>query len=587
MSEAAFRDALQRVLGGSTFARSRRSRELLGYVVERALADPEAVISGPVIAQDVFGRGAGFDASSDPIVRVQMRRVRELLEEYYTNEAPTDPVRITIPKGTYRPVLSLTEAPQDGSHAERLDGHGIDPPVAAPGTRIQETPPAPTLRFTDGAPSELGRARRPWRAYPRSAALALVVLLCALFIYWQVTPTSEPESGYPALAILPFENLTGEPGNDVFATGFQHQFAADLRRFNTVRVGLVSGEVGERYDFVLSGDILSVGDEIDLHMRLTERATGNEIARRRFQSSGSQNNYFEALTAISGSAAAGIAWPGGAAAEEYILKRENSGVRPLASSDAFLCLARFKAFTNSKSKEHFRPAFACLEETTRRHPSDPVLGAAYAWLIALSSPEAHQLDIPELAERSSLEFAEEVALKSVELDPTTDVAHEYLGLIRGAMGKTRGAIDSMQRAHQQNLANPDILANLAYQHAYLGEWEEARQTAQQAMEASLSPPPWYVTPLFFDALVRGDGKAALTFAGRLALGEDPSEPIYMFAAASVAENKAEMERHRENLGAIAARFDGDPLFVVRRWVWSDEIVAALSDALTKGGFTVP
>lgn len=592
MNDVVYRDALTRVLDGKTFARSHRSRALLRYVVERALDDPEAVISGPVIAQDVFGRGAAFDASSDPIVRVQMRRVRDLLEDYYTNEAPSDPVRITIPKGTYRPHLALTGAPD-----ERLagDGEPIDAQPSAPPApdEFPEPPvdPVPQEELLPALSAEpvltSGVTTRSWRRYQWSAAVVLTVLAVALVVYWSVRPASVPESGYPTIAILPFQNLTGDPENEVFATGFQHQFAADLRRFNTVRVGVVRGEVGPQYDYILNGDIVSVGDTVDLHMRLTERASGNEIARRRLQSSGAESDYFEALTNLSSATAAGIAWPAGAAAEQYLARSDRPGFQPVASSEAFLCLARFRAFTNSKSERHFRRAYACLEQMVGRHPSDPVLGAAWAWLIALSSPQALQIDIPELAESSSLERAEEVALKSVELDPSTDVAHEYLGLIRGIMGKTSGAIDSMMRAQQQNPANPDILANLAVQHAFMGDWEAARRMAQQARERAFSPPPpWYVTPLYFDALVHGDGETAVSFASGLALGEDPNEAIYTFAAASLQGNDAVMDRERDNVRAIADRFDGDPLFIVRRWVWSQEIVNALADALRRGGIEV-
>ena len=100
----AIREALARILASDAFARSGRARELLAYVVGEDLEGRGARINSKTIAQDVFGRNEAFDASADPLVRVQMGRTRSLLEDYYEEEGRQDPVRLDIPKGTYRPA---------------------------------------------------------------------------------------------------------------------------------------------------------------------------------------------------------------------------------------------------------------------------------------------------------------------------------------------------------------------------------------------------------------------------------------------------------------------------------------------------
>ena len=51
--------------------------------VEKTLAGDEGSIKAYSVAVDVFGRPQSFDPQSDPIVRVQARRLRTLLEQFY------------------------------------------------------------------------------------------------------------------------------------------------------------------------------------------------------------------------------------------------------------------------------------------------------------------------------------------------------------------------------------------------------------------------------------------------------------------------------------------------------------------------
>jgi TolB-like protein len=54
-----------------------------------------------IIATEVFGRPTSFDADADPIVRVEVRRLRQKLDEYYQVHAD-EPLRIRIPVQSYR-----------------------------------------------------------------------------------------------------------------------------------------------------------------------------------------------------------------------------------------------------------------------------------------------------------------------------------------------------------------------------------------------------------------------------------------------------------------------------------------------------
>ena len=65
-----------------------------------------------VIGVQVFGKEAGFDPRTDPIVRVQARRLRTRLARYYLDEGNGDEIVVDLPKGGYAPVFrTRDEAP--------------------------------------------------------------------------------------------------------------------------------------------------------------------------------------------------------------------------------------------------------------------------------------------------------------------------------------------------------------------------------------------------------------------------------------------------------------------------------------------
>ena len=76
--------ALERLLAWPEIARSPQLGRFLAYIVQRTLDGNEQAIKAYSIAVDVFGRPADFDPQADPIVRVQARRLRALLDDYYS-----------------------------------------------------------------------------------------------------------------------------------------------------------------------------------------------------------------------------------------------------------------------------------------------------------------------------------------------------------------------------------------------------------------------------------------------------------------------------------------------------------------------
>ena len=106
------RAELDRILASEIFSRSDRLSAFLGFIVDQTLNGQGDSLKEQVIAEELYGKGADFSTAADPIVRVDARRLRDKLREYYAS-APDDPVLISVPKGSYTPAFEMNRVPVD------------------------------------------------------------------------------------------------------------------------------------------------------------------------------------------------------------------------------------------------------------------------------------------------------------------------------------------------------------------------------------------------------------------------------------------------------------------------------------------
>jgi Tol biopolymer transport system component len=177
LPEAVIRAQLETILTSEVFSRSRHLRRFLSFIVEQSLAGQRHSLKESVLAHELYGKGTDFDSAIDPVVRVDARRLRDKLREYY--EGRSDPVVISLPKGTYAPVFEANSAS----------------PIEAAGLVLPPAPPA----------TPVGNVRR---ARMTVAALAVLVTVAAVFLTW-------PTRGQPTVApaqLLPLASYQGVEG---------------------------------------------------------------------------------------------------------------------------------------------------------------------------------------------------------------------------------------------------------------------------------------------------------------------------------------------------------------------------------------
>ncbi|NOC85903.1 hypothetical protein [Ruegeria sp. HKCCD6428] len=99
------RQALQSVVSSVAFQASPRLQQFITYVVEETLAGRGAQIRGKAIAVEVYGRSIDGTGGRN-LVRVEARRLRRLLHEFYEDQWNGKGVRIFVDPGGYKPRFS-------------------------------------------------------------------------------------------------------------------------------------------------------------------------------------------------------------------------------------------------------------------------------------------------------------------------------------------------------------------------------------------------------------------------------------------------------------------------------------------------
>src|SRR5205085_10639493 len=111
---AQIRSELDQILRSRVFVHSHRIRRFLQFVVEECLLGRQHRLKEYLIGLEVFNRLEAFDPRVDSIVRVEARRLRTKLDEYYQTEGSEDTIRIELRKGSYVPIFEQRTAGHNG-----------------------------------------------------------------------------------------------------------------------------------------------------------------------------------------------------------------------------------------------------------------------------------------------------------------------------------------------------------------------------------------------------------------------------------------------------------------------------------------
>ena len=94
---------LDRLLENPYFSHSKRFPSFLRFIIHEELEGRGDQLKERTLGIEVFGRNAGYDTTSDPIVRVTAAEIRKRIAQYYQDSNSPGELRISLPPGSYIP----------------------------------------------------------------------------------------------------------------------------------------------------------------------------------------------------------------------------------------------------------------------------------------------------------------------------------------------------------------------------------------------------------------------------------------------------------------------------------------------------
>jgi serine/threonine protein kinase/tetratricopeptide (TPR) repeat protein len=334
----------------------------------------------------------------------------------------------------------------------------------------------------ESAPMEPSPSRRQRRlGLGALVGIGALVLLVAILLWWrgQESRTHEIRS----IAVLPLENLSGDPEQEYFADGMTEALITELSRIGALRV--ISRTSAMRYrdtdkslpeiaselhvDAVVEGSVMRVGDRVRVATQLIDAATDRNLWAE------SYDRELKDVLALHSDVARAVAreievalTPG-----ESSRMSENKTVRP----EAYQAYLRGRYHLNKFAPDEVEEAISHFESALAMEPRYAAayagLADCYNWLgtAFLGEPPA-----------SSRLKAVEAANHALEIDPNLAEAYGALGWAEFTGGDARGAKRAFERALVLNPSSSEAHRLYAYLFASQEKFDEAIGQARMATD---------------------------------------------------------------------------------------------------------
>jgi TolB-like protein len=292
----------------------------------------------------------------------------------------------------------------------------------------------------------------------------------------------------PAIAVLPFANLTGDPAQGYLSDGITEDIITDLSRWRQLTVqsrsasfryrdaaadlGRIARELQVRY--VVEGSVRRHGERIRITAQLIDTETGSHVWADRFDRETADvfKTQDEVVQTIVGTLVGRV----------QAADAERARRKPPASLAAYECLLQGNGLPWSDPKG--------AAEATRLFEKaiaiDPGYGFAHALLAVMRYREWYN-DLGS-ADDAALNDSYRLAVRAVELADNESTCFSILSQVCLFRRSFDLALRHMQRALEINATNQWNTADMGFILSYLGRAEEAVAWFQRARQID---PPWY------------------------------------------------------------------------------------------------
>jgi TolB-like protein/DNA-binding winged helix-turn-helix (wHTH) protein/Flp pilus assembly protein TadD len=446
--------------------------DLLILLVERR---PD-LVSRDEIVDRLWGKDVFVDVETG--IHGAIRKIRLALRD-----VPERPMCVeTVPGRGYR-FIAPTEAPADTPETQPSP---VSPTTVAEAARIPDTVPPPPREPESSFAADPAESHRPFRRLTMSRVwgASVAALMIAALLTWRWY-ASDASASRVMLAVLPFENLSGDPDRDYLADGLWEEMVVALDNIDPQRVGVLGRSSIRDYqrglkspaalgrelgvDYLVDNSIRSEKGRLRIVAKLIRVRDQVQIWSEAYDREPA--SVLDMQTELSAAIAAQI---GLRLAPDRVAAL---GRRQTPNPDAYDLYLRGRYFENRRTPPTTAKAIEYFQQATTL---DPDYALAWSSMSLAYAARAINSDVPpddvtRLAQEaarqavradSSLAEAQlarayvawildwdwataEAALRrAVSLDPRLATAHQVLGHLLSQMGKHDEAEASLRRARE-------------------------------------------------------------------------------------------------------------------------------------------
>jgi adenylate cyclase len=373
----------------------------------------------------------------------------------------------------------------------------------------------------------------PMRRMPIFVGGVVVLVLAVAVGIWQfymrrpsVEPASVKKMAYPlpdkpSIAVLPFNNLSGDPEQGYFSDGITEEIISSLSKIpklfviarnstftykgKPVKVNQVAEELGVRY--VLEGSVRKAGDKVRITAQLIDALNGHHLWADRYDRDlidifALQDDITKKIiTAMQ------VKLTEGEQARS-VAKGTNNLEAYLKCLQANEYLSRANIQGNALAKQLAKEAIAL----------DPEYAWAY-YVLAIT----HESDMwhgTTKSPKESLAKAMELLQKAIVLDKTLSEAHGQLGFLYSILNQDDKAVPLGEKAVALNPNSAEAHIKLGKVLTFAGRYEESILEYKTAIRLNPIPPNRYLWSLGLSYGYTGQYEEAITWCEK-AVRQEP------------------------------------------------------------------
>jgi adenylate cyclase len=390
-----------------------------------------------------------------------------------------------------------------------------------------------------------------------------------------------PVSDKPSIAVLPFDNMSGDPEQEYFADGMSEDLITDISNISgvfvtarnssfafkgqTIDVKEVAAKLGVKH--ILEGSVRKMGAKLRVNAQLIDAATGGHLWAKRYD--GDMEDIFEFQDNIREQIVLALQ-VSLTPADKALTER-----KPTDSVEAYDLFLRGRANYYRYTPEDLLEAKKCFEQAIE---IDPSFADAYAYLSYCHFQGWAQI-WPGFDD--NLDRANELAEKGVALDSTSAISLARLGWIQTFLRHYDRAVENLEKAFALAPNNTDVLATFAQVLNYSGNPEKGLPLQEKASSIDTVVPPNWEWQMGLSHFLLGQNDQAIASLNR-------ALPKFTYAYTLLACIYVELDRLDDARGEIKKLLEISPQFSVKFLnnilpFRVDEVRDRIFDSLRKAG----